>query len=52
MVGKKRMKTVQHRRHTPEQVIGKLRDAHKLFAEGADIATVARLWVPKSHLDC
>jgi putative transposase len=36
------MNTVQHRRHTPEQVIRKLREADKLLAEGADIATVAR----------
>ena len=36
------MKTVQQRRHTPEQVIRKLREADKLLAEGADIATVAR----------
>jgi transposase-like protein len=36
------MKTVQHRRHTPEQVIRKLREADKLLAEGADIATVAK----------
>ena len=33
---------MQHRRHTPEQVIRKLREADKLLAEGADIATVAR----------
>jgi transposase-like protein len=33
---------VQHRRHTPEQVIRKLREADKLLAEGVDIATVAR----------
>jgi transposase-like protein len=36
------MNIVQHRRHTPEQVIRKLREADKLLAEGADIATVAR----------
>ena len=36
------MNTVQHRRHTPEQVVRKLREADKLVAEGADIATVAR----------
>jgi transposase-like protein len=36
------MSTVQHRRHTPEQVIRKLREADKLLAEGADIATVAK----------
>jgi len=33
---------VQHRRHTPEQVVRKLREADKLLAEGADIATVAK----------
>jgi putative transposase len=33
---------VQHRRHTPEQVVRKLREADELLAEGADIATVAR----------
>ena len=36
------MNTVQHRRHTPEQVVRKLREADKLLAEGADIATVAK----------
>ena len=36
------MNTVQHQRHTPEQVIRKLREADRLLAEGADIATVAR----------
>jgi putative transposase len=36
------MNIVQHRKHTPEQVIRKLREADKLLAEGADIATVAR----------
>ena len=33
---------MQHRRHTPEQVVRKLREADKLLAEGADIATVAK----------
>lgn len=33
---------MQHRRHTPEQVIRKLREAEKLLAEGADIATVSK----------
>ena len=32
---------MQHRRHTPEQVIHKLRETDKLLDEGADIATVA-----------
>jgi transposase-like protein len=36
------MSSVQHRRHTPEQVIRKLREADKLLAEGADVATVAK----------
>ena len=30
------------RRHTPEQIIRKLRDADRLLGEGADIAEVAR----------
>ena len=42
MVGQRRMSTVQHRRHTPEQVVRKLREADRLLSEGADIATVAR----------
>jgi len=42
MVGQRRINTVQHRRHTPEQVVRKLREADKLLAEGADIATVAK----------
>jgi transposase-like protein len=36
------MNTVQHGRHTPEQVSRKLREADKLLTEGTDIATVAR----------
>jgi putative transposase len=30
------------RRHTPEQIIRKLREADRLLAEGADVADVAR----------
>jgi hypothetical protein len=30
------------RRHTPEQIIRKLREADRLLAEGAEIADVAR----------
>jgi putative transposase len=30
------------RRHTPEQIIRKLREADRLLAEGADIADVSR----------
>lgn len=33
---------MKHRRHTPEQVVRKLREADRLLAEGADIAAVAR----------
>jgi putative transposase len=30
------------RRHTPEQIVRKLREADRLLAEGADVADVAR----------
>ena len=30
------------RRHTPEQVIGKLQEADRLLAEGADVPAVCR----------
>lgn len=30
------------RRHTPDQIIRKLREADRLFGEGADVAAVAR----------
>jgi putative transposase len=33
---------VQHRRHTPEQIIRKLREADRMLNEGADVASVAR----------
>jgi len=33
---------VQHRKHTPEQIVRKLREADKLLADGADVATVAK----------
>jgi len=42
MVGGRRMDTVQHRRHTPEQIVRKLREADRMLNEGADIAAVAR----------
>jgi putative transposase len=32
----------RRRRHTPEQIVRKLREADRLLAEGADIAGVAR----------
>jgi putative transposase len=42
MVGRRRMNTVQRRKHTPDQIVRKLREADRLVAEGADVATVAR----------
>lgn len=33
---------MKQRRHTPEQIIRKLREAERLQGEGADIATVAK----------
>ena len=34
MVGRRRIITVKHRRHTPDQIVRKLREAEKLIAEG------------------
>lgn len=42
MVGRWRIENVQQRRHTPEQVIRKLREADRLLAEGSDVANIAR----------
>jgi len=36
------MGTVQHRKHTPDQIVRKLREADKLLAEGVDVASVAK----------
>ena len=33
---------MKHRRHTPEQVVRKLREADRLLGEGADIPAVCR----------
>ena len=33
---------MKRRRHTPEQIVRKLREAERMQADGADIATVAR----------
>ena len=33
---------MKRRRHTPEQVVRKLREADRLLAEGADVALVCR----------
>jgi transposase-like protein len=41
-MGRGRIITMARRRHTPEQVIRKLREADRLLAEGADVAAVAR----------
>src|SRR5690348_4032534 len=37
-----RIITMARRRHTPEQIIRKLREADRLLNEGADLAAVAR----------
>ncbi len=42
MVGEGRIITMARRRHTPEQIIRKLREADRLLGEGADVAAVAR----------
>ncbi len=42
MVGGRRIITMSRRRHTPEQVVRKLREADRLLAEGKDVAEVAR----------
>jgi putative transposase len=33
---------MQRRRHTPEQIVRKLREADRMLGEGSDIATVAK----------
>jgi transposase len=40
--GRRRIVTMARRRHTPEQVVRKLREADRLLGEGADIAAVTR----------
>jgi transposase-like protein len=42
MAGRRRLITMARRRHTPEQIIRKLREADRLLGEGAEIADVAR----------
>jgi putative transposase len=42
MLGKGRIITMARRRHTPEQIVRRLREADRLLAEGAEIADVAR----------
>jgi putative transposase len=42
MVGRRRMIRMKQRRHTPEQVVRKLREADRLLGEGADVPAVCR----------
>jgi putative transposase len=42
MVGRRRIITMARRRHTPEQIVRKLREADRLLAEGRDVTEVAR----------
>src|ERR1700736_5872426 len=42
MAGRRRLITMARRRHTPEQIIRKLREADRLLGDGAEIADVAR----------
>ena len=42
MVGEGRIITMARRRHTPEQIIRKLREADRMLGEGKDIDEVAR----------
>jgi transposase-like protein len=42
IAGRRRLITMARRRHTPEQIIRKLREADRLLGEGAEIAEVAR----------
>jgi transposase-like protein len=42
MAGRRRLITMARRRHTPEQIIRKLREADRLLGEGAEVADVAR----------
>ena len=42
IVGGRRMVEVKYRRHTPEQVVRKLREADRMLGEGADQDAVCR----------
>jgi putative transposase len=51
IVGEGRMFTMARRRHTPEQIVRKLKEADRMLNEGSDVAAVARhLQVTESHL--
>jgi putative transposase len=41
-MGGRRLDEVKRRRHTPEQVVRKLREAERLLGEGATVAEVAK----------
>jgi putative transposase len=41
-MGERRTDQVKRRRHTPEQIIRKLREAERMLAEGAEIPEVAK----------
>ncbi len=41
-MGKERTDEVKRRRHTPEQIIRKLREADRMLAEGAEVPEVAK----------
>jgi transposase-like protein len=42
MVGRRRIRTVKGRRHTPEQVVRKLREADRMLGEGSTVEAVCR----------
>ncbi len=42
MMGKEESDTVKAKRHTPNQVIGKLREAERMLGEGRSTAEVAK----------
>ena len=41
-MGEERTDEVKRRRHTPEQIIRKLREADRMLAEGAEVPEVAK----------
>jgi transposase-like protein len=41
-MGERRTEQVKRRRHTPEQIIRKLREADRLLAEGKEVPEVAK----------
>jgi hypothetical protein len=43
-MGERRTDHVKRRRHTPEQIVRKLREADKLLADGIELPEVARRW--------